>query len=553
MPGIIDAFLVTLGLDDREYERGAKRVEQTNKRMREEGGKTAKELDRGTQATTLSMRGLRNEVAGLLALFVGGASIANFTRSLISADATTGRLAQNLGIATEELSAWEGAVKRVGGNAGDIDGAMSAISSAFQSYKLTGSTGHDADFQGLGVTLNDLQNPATALLKISEAAERLPRPEFLERVSRLGISPATVNLLAKGRDGVQGMLAEQRRFGVTTQEASDRAQKWEETLAKLDAIIRDKVRPAIGWLIDGLSEFLEKGDGIDDIAPLITGALVAITAAAVAAFGPWMALAGAIGAVMIAWNDLKNLMNMSDEERKRFEERGAQLRGQAWEQLRNGDVTGFLGTMWEGFSERAAGNGAGGGSPGGGGNVSGLFNVLKGAFGNERARGIWAGVGAESGWDPNATNPDSGAYGLGQWLGSRKRELFRRYGKNPTADQQVEYLMWELRGGDHGGRKVLGQNTADGALLSYINDFMRPAKGAETNGDITRGRRYLNGAAMPNPGASAGSSSSSTSTTSIGQITIYTPATDAAGIAKDLRTELGKRDVILQASSGLTP
>lgn len=107
------------------------------------------------------------------------------------------------------------------------------------------------------------------------------------------------------------------------------------------------------------------------------------------------------------------------------------------------------------------------------------------------AKGATAGAWAESRLDPNAVNPKSGAYGIGQWLGSRKAELFRRYGSRPSLAQQMEFLLWELRGGDHGGAAVLAQSTASGALDAYIRRFMRPAAGAETTGDLARGARYL--------------------------------------------------------------
>lgn len=107
------------------------------------------------------------------------------------------------------------------------------------------------------------------------------------------------------------------------------------------------------------------------------------------------------------------------------------------------------------------------------------------------ARGIAAGVHAEAASNPSAKNKSSGAYGLGQWLGSRKKELIRRYGANPTKRQQLEFLDWELKGGDHGGAAVTKQSTETGALNAYIKRFMRPAKGAETSGDIRRGRAAL--------------------------------------------------------------
>jgi hypothetical protein len=113
-------------------------------------------------------------------------------------------------------------------------------------------------------------------------------------------------------------------------------------------------------------------------------------------------------------------------------------------------------------------------------------------YSEAQARGIAAGIAAESrGGDHTAINPDSGAQGLGQWLGSRKAELHRRYGPNPTRQQQLEFLHWELQGGDHGGRHVLAAGDETQVLDAYIKKFMRPAKGAETEGDLRRGAAAL--------------------------------------------------------------
>jgi hypothetical protein len=109
----------------------------------------------------------------------------------------------------------------------------------------------------------------------------------------------------------------------------------------------------------------------------------------------------------------------------------------------------------------------------------------------DQASGVAAGAFAESGLDPDAVNPRSGAYGVGQWLGSRKAELMRRYGAHPSLPQQLDFLNWELHGGDAGGAAVLDAHSASGALDAYVRRFMRPASGAETLGDLARGRNML--------------------------------------------------------------
>lgn len=108
-----------------------------------------------------------------------------------------------------------------------------------------------------------------------------------------------------------------------------------------------------------------------------------------------------------------------------------------------------------------------------------------------QASGVAAGIYAESLSNPNAINPTSGAYGVGQWLGSRKTALFAQYGSSPTLQQQLDFLISELHGGDSGGSAVLSQSDPLATLTAYITKFMRPAKGIETTSDIARGTAYL--------------------------------------------------------------
>lgn len=105
------------------------------------------------------------------------------------------------------------------------------------------------------------------------------------------------------------------------------------------------------------------------------------------------------------------------------------------------------------------------------------------------ARGIAAGIESESSGDHTAVNPNSKAFGLGQWLGSRKRDLVARYGANPTRQQQLEFLLYELKGGDHGGPSVLSAKDEGQAVDRYIRNFMRPGKDTETG--IQRGMKAL--------------------------------------------------------------
>lgn len=150
--------------------------------------------------------------------------------------------------------------------------------------------------------------------------------------------------------------------------------------------------------------------------------------------------------------------------------------------------------------------------------------LLKRGLTPEQARGVAAGVVAESAGKVNARNPDSGAMGYGQWLGSRKAELIRRYGPHPTHDQQLDFLVHELRGGDKGGPKVLAHNDQKKVLDSYIKDFMRPAKGHETTSDLHRGSEALG----------------ETGPEDLGQPSIVADEQPSVSVQEDVNNELAK-------------
>jgi len=119
-----------------------------------------------------------------------------------------------------------------------------------------------------------------------------------------------------------------------------------------------------------------------------------------------------------------------------------------------------------------------------------------------QARGIAAGIHAESGGRVDAFNSaggGQGAYGLGQLRGPRLEALRQKFGDNPTKLQQLEHLWSELQGGDRGGKSVLAAQTEQDVLSAYVGEtradgtgwgFMRPSTDGRA-GDLKRGMAAL--------------------------------------------------------------
>ena len=104
------------------------------------------------------------------------------------------------------------------------------------------------------------------------------------------------------------------------------------------------------------------------------------------------------------------------------------------------------------------------------------FFMNKGLTENQ-ARGILGNLLQESNGNPNAINKTSGAYGIAQWLGDRKKNLFYRYNNAPTLDQQLEYIWEELNLNEKPVlEKLLQTDTIAEATRVFANHYERAGK-----------------------------------------------------------------------------
>jgi tail lysozyme len=153
-----------------------------------------------------------------------------------------------------------------------------------------------------------------------------------------------------------------------------------------------------------------------------------------------------------------------------------------WIQSREGGgqqtIEDYIGSQRGGGGQRAPSYQA---APAGSGFSSGLQNLLQ----QRGVRTEVAGAPAaymqrnESGDNPQAINPTSGALGRGQWLGPRKAALTSQYGPHPTDAQQVAFIGQELDGPEN--RTLAALKSAKTPKEGYDiwgRDFERPGQAA---------------------------------------------------------------------------
>lgn len=548
-------FFISIAWDTKGLDKGERDIDAKTKKVRDSAKKAGDDTEAQAKRVGSTIRTVRNEVAGLFLAFAGANSIKGFLSEMIGGAAAAGRLADNLGISIEKLSGVRNAARAVGGTDADADTALGALNKLYEDRKLRGDHSKDPELGFLGVTR--LDDPIEVLNQLAAASERMSKQDFVNVTSSLGIPMSVINSLEKGRKGYAALTAEGERNANLHKKDAEAAQAFDKSLNDLVTTIKGSVQPWITKMVDGLNGFLASGKSINDAIPDWVKQLGVFGGAVALLISPWAKLAAIIGVAAIALKDWNTQQNMSAEDRKRFDAEGDRLRGQFVDQLARGDIMGAINTIGEGFNGRIANGGLGAGAPSA--DVASQYQKLA-KYGGFKADAIWHGLGAESGWNPDNVNPDSGAYGIAQWLGPRLKKLRARYGNGKiSVSDQMDFLISEIDGGDAGGASVRNSSNYAEALSNFIGlydpkhqhggsfGFERPDWTGRL-GDMRRAGAY-----RPGSGGGAGATSNSSTVNINGPIHIATAATDAKGIARDLNTELNNRNLTIQSNTGIAP
>lgn len=89
-----------------------------------------------------------------------------------------------------------------------------------------------------------------------------------------------------------------------------------------------------------------------------------------------------------------------------------------------------------------------------------------------QAAGLVGNLIRESKLNITAENPNGGAFGLAQWNGPRRSNLFKKYGKQPTFEQQLDYIWQELNTTHKNGlNKLKHSKTAEEAAINAFGYY----------------------------------------------------------------------------------
>lgn len=538
MANPFDDFFVRIGWDTTAYDKGAKDIDAGNKKAREATLSSANQMEAANKRAADSFRRVRNEALGLFLAFQGASSIKGLVLDIVNTNAALGRFSDNIGVAFGRVAGLRGAVQSVGGDPKDADSSLQSLENIFRNRLLRGDVSASSDLQGLGLTYNDLQNKETTLMKLSAASERMSKPNFYNRASALGISPAMINLLELGQKKFRALWEEQEKLANITQKDIDTAQQFDRQVTHLQTAIKGQLTPAITALVDEFDK-LAGGTGDEGVLTLVEGGLGAVGIAVAAATWEWIVLAGAVSAVIGLYKVWERFGKMSPEEYKTDQDKAAGIRDKFLGQLFSGDFSGAMATISQGAKDGLAimndGSPASGGA---GARTTGAGSVFDRLI-QQESGGRAGAIGQPTKWGR--------ALGASQLLPSTARAMAAKlgipYNEALLRGKTPEALAYQLK---------LGRAYFDEGLSRYGGDvgkavmFYHGGPNERMWGPKTRAyARAIMG------GRAGARGSGGTNVMIAGDLNVTTPNAQSF-VQKDLSATLKKRGIAIQGGSGMT-
>lgn len=605
MATVIDSLVVTLGLDPKAFKAGSAQARTDLKATSDEAQKRAREMEASGKVAAQYFSKIRNEALALLGVFTAGVGIKNFVENTIVGAASLGRLSQNLGISTERLSAWQRVAEDAGGTAEGMNAQLKESQKTIAQFKMGQSSESLQWFFRMGGKTSDLKDGNTYLMARSKIISEIFKtdPGRAQLVaSQMGISEDQFNLLKQGPAVVQAQVAAMEKLSAITaadaRQADELRKKWlnvERTFTLVGIKVVEALMPAFDELIRYIKQL---GDWVvthkDDITNWVNGAVkaihefaeeankaaeavggwknVLIGLAAIKVLGmvsPLLSLAGALTSVGSALGVIGG--GVGATALAVLGGIGAMVYSKGLNTGEADYLKAHQGATWDGDPVGRARQGANSGSLAD--RQKYLAGRLKSAgYTDAQVAGIIGSLMQESGLDPNAVNKTSGATGIAQWLGPRAKAFQKQFGhslKESTFGEQTDFMLQELKTTEKlADSRIRLAKTAAQAAEIHAREFERPGA-AEAN--IARRQAYANGvysslgqanaaavASLPVGAQSSALQMASTSNTSSsevninGPINVHTQATDAAGVAHGLGSEISKFHFVAQANTGLT-
>ena len=285
MATLLDALVVSLSLDPSAFTEGQKKAAESLRQTRLSAEGEGKKIEESGKRANEFFTRLKKGALEFLAVFTVGMGSAEFLKFLTQADTQLGRLSERFGISARALGAWGAASQALGGSAAATESTITGLISKFAQMSITGDTTLVPWIRALGIQLKTTADGTLdwqdALIKLSEAIEKMPRAQATTFLQDMGFDPGTISLIERGSVAMRELLKAEKAYAPSPADiaAAEKRQMsfslLDQALTKLGRDISTALTPYLVPMLDDLRWWI---DNNPTLAAGIIGVTTAVTA-----------------------------------------------------------------------------------------------------------------------------------------------------------------------------------------------------------------------------------------------------------------------------------
>jgi len=294
MATVIDSLLIELGLDTSKFDANQKKSVEELRKFDEQAQKTSKNTQQGAKNIGDGFEKARNALISLGVAFIGIKGFTSLVQQTTVTNAGLARTAELFRMSAREVDAWGGVLKSVGGNAQDFQSSFQAIQSGAAAVQF----GNTAILETLGklqaLDAYDYDKKSVDIYKLADAIKRFSdangEQAALIQAEAMGINRNFFMILKQGSEVMHKLYGESDKLSGVTEQNTLKAQKLQEQWGRVEQAlsgagnqIMDQMYPALGKLAEGtefsIEKFIEWDKALDgglSNATIFTGGLLSV-------------------------------------------------------------------------------------------------------------------------------------------------------------------------------------------------------------------------------------------------------------------------------------
>lgn len=260
MATVIDALVVTLGLDASGFKKGQEETKESLDKTRKNSEQTAKDMEAAGKRAASFFGSIRTELLALVGVTLSANGIKNFITSTANSLQQLGINSKALDMSAKSLDGWSRAAEAAGSSAEKMQGTLAGFQGMLTEVRTGGGKDNPlmialSAFSGATGTSFDYKNDNSEAImrKIAQNWGRLKNDDLKRRyASMFGFDNSTQLALSNGN-----LVSDADRFAKiskASEEATDKAAKFNRRLVEM----KQNFSAAAQVLFEALIPYIEK-------------------------------------------------------------------------------------------------------------------------------------------------------------------------------------------------------------------------------------------------------------------------------------------------------